>query len=83
MSGLLGGLESTPLPASWRERTRMTYPFGLPEQRLINVDFARGWFRTREIPVVDLQSDTGAGMWSPTRTGRCRQPAPDACRCGG
>jgi hypothetical protein len=60
MSGLLGGLEGTPLPASWRERTRMAYPFGLPEQRRINVDFARGWFRIRKIPVVDLrvQADT-------------------------
>ena len=60
MSGRLGGLEGTPLPASWRERTRMAYPFGLPEQRLVNVDFARGWFRIRQIPVVDLQvqSDT-------------------------
>lgn len=60
MSGLLGGLEGAPLPASWRARTRMAYPFGLPEQRLINVNFAQGWFRIRQIPVVDLQvqSDT-------------------------
>src|SRR5205085_396973 len=33
MSGLLGGLERTPLPAGWRERTRLAYPFDLPEQR--------------------------------------------------
>jgi hypothetical protein len=60
MSGLLGGLEGTPLPASWRKRTRMAYPFGLPKQRLINIDFTLGWFRIRQIPVVDLQvqSDT-------------------------
>jgi len=70
MSGRLGGLEGTPLPASWRERTRMAYPFSLPEQRLINVDFARGWFRIRQIPVVDLQvqSDTylACGLLSET-----------------
>jgi hypothetical protein len=60
MSGLLGGLEGAPLPTSWRTRTRMAYPFGLPKQRLINIDVARGWFRIRKIPVVDLQvqSDT-------------------------
>jgi hypothetical protein len=58
MSGLLGGLEVTPLPARWREHTRMAYPFGLPKQRLINVDFTLGWFRIRQIPVVDLQVQT-------------------------
>jgi hypothetical protein len=70
MSGLLGGLEGAPLPASWRERTHMAYPFGLPKQRLINVDFALGWFRIRQIPVVDLQvqSDTylACGLLSET-----------------
>jgi len=48
----------------------MAYPFGLPEQRLVNVDFARGWFRIRQIPVVDLQvqSDTylACGLLSET-----------------
>ena len=70
MSGLLGGLEGTPLPASWRARARMAYPFGLPKQRLINIDFALGWFRIRQIPVVDLQvqSDTylACGLLSET-----------------
>jgi hypothetical protein len=70
MSGLLGGLENTPLPASWRKRTRMAYPFGLPRQRLINIDFTLGWFRIRKIPVVDLQvqSDTylACGLLSET-----------------
>ncbi|HMA10393.1 MAG TPA: c-type cytochrome, partial [Steroidobacteraceae bacterium] len=60
MSGLLGGLDDAPLPASWRDRTRLAYPVGLPQQRLINLDFALGWFRIRQIPVVDLrvQADT-------------------------
>jgi hypothetical protein len=70
MSGLLGGLEGAPLPPGWRERTRMAYPFGLPQQRLINLDFAQGWFRIRQIPVVDLrvQSDTylACGLLSET-----------------
>jgi Cytochrome c len=60
MSGLLGGLERTPLPAGWRDRTQLAYPVDLPQGRLINIDFALGWFRIRQIPVVDLrvQADT-------------------------
>ncbi|MGA7178360.1 MAG: cytochrome c [Thiobacillaceae bacterium] len=60
LSGLMGGLERAPLPTGWRDRTQLAYPVGLPEQRLINVDFALGWFRIRQIPVVDLrvQADT-------------------------
>ena len=33
MSGLMGGLENSPLPAPWRLRTRMAYPFDLPQNR--------------------------------------------------
>ena len=60
MSGTLGGLENAPLPANWRSDTDLAYPVGLPAQRLINLDFALGWFRIRKIPVVDLrvQADT-------------------------
>lgn len=60
LSGLLGGLESAPLPASWRQRAAMTYPFDLPDRRRVRVDFALGWFRARRIPVVaeQVQVDT-------------------------
>jgi mono/diheme cytochrome c family protein len=60
MSGLMGGLERSPLPPSWRERTRVAYPFDLPEGRRVRVDYARGWFAIRKIPVVaeQLQADT-------------------------
>jgi len=60
MSGLMGGLEQAPLPESWRERTRLAYPFELPEQRRVNVDFAFGWFAIHHIPVVSeqVQADT-------------------------
>ena len=60
LSGLMGGLERAPLPQSWRARTRLAYPFALPEQRLVGVDFAFGWFRIRKIPVVaeQVQADT-------------------------
>ena len=60
MSGLMAELEHAPLPASWRSRTRLAYPFDLPERRRVRVDFALGWFRIRQIPVVatQVQADT-------------------------
>jgi hypothetical protein len=60
MSGLMGGMERSPLPPSWRERTRLAYPFALQEQRRVNVDYAFGWFKIRRIPVIaeQVQADT-------------------------
>ncbi|HHX4053599.1 c-type cytochrome [Burkholderia contaminans] len=60
MSGLLGGLDSTPLPTSWRAVTRVAYPFDLPEGRRVRVDYAFGWFTIRKIPMVapQVQADT-------------------------
>ena len=60
MSGLMGGLERSPLPSGWRERTRIAYPFDLPDKRRVRVDFPLGWFRIRHIPVVaeQVQADT-------------------------
>ena len=60
MSGRMGGLEHSPLPAAWRDATRMAYPFELPDRRRVRVDFALGWFRIRQIPVVaeQMQADT-------------------------
>ncbi len=59
-SGLMGGLEDTPLPAAWRAATHLTYPFDLPEQRRVRMDFPLGWFHVRHIPVVAerVQTDT-------------------------
>lgn len=60
MSGLMGGLERSPLPSSWRGRTRLAYPSDLPEQRRTRVNYALGWFRIRHVPVVaeQVQADT-------------------------
>lgn len=60
VSGLMGGLERAPLPTSWRERARMTYPFDLPDQRRVRMNFPLGWFGVRHIPVVAerVQTDT-------------------------
>lgn len=70
MSGLLGGLERSPLPASWRSHTRVTYPFDLPERRRVRVDYALGWMSIRRIPVVaeQVQADTylACGLLSET-----------------
>jgi hypothetical protein len=60
VSGLMGGLEHAPLPAAWRERVRMTYPYELPEQRELRVTYALRWFAIRNIPLVDepMQANT-------------------------
>jgi hypothetical protein len=60
LSGQMGGLERSPLPSGWRSRIRLAYPFALPDQRRVNVDYAFGWFAIRRIPVVDeqVQADT-------------------------
>ena len=60
MSGLMGGLDRTPLPAGWRGVTRLAYPVDLPERRRVRVDYALGWFAIRRIPVVaeQTQADT-------------------------
>jgi hypothetical protein len=60
LSGLLGGLEGTPLPAAWRARAVMTYPFDLPDRRGVRLDYPLGFFRFHHIPIVaeQVQSDT-------------------------
>jgi hypothetical protein len=60
ISGLMGGLERAPLPPGWRDKVRLAYPVDLPDRRRVRVDYARGWFAMRHIPVVDeqLQADT-------------------------
>jgi hypothetical protein len=60
MSGMMAGLDSSPLPPGWRIRTHLAYPFDLPERRRVPVDYALGWFAIRHIPVVDeqVQADT-------------------------
>jgi hypothetical protein len=54
-SGLMGGLENTPLPAAWRSVTHLAYPAELPDKRLIGAEFALGWMRHYRIPVQDAQ----------------------------
>lgn len=60
LSGLMGKLEDAPLPAAWRSVARLTYPFDLPDQRKVRMNFPLGWFKVRHIPVVAerVQTDT-------------------------
>jgi mono/diheme cytochrome c family protein len=60
LSGLMGGLEHSPLPSSWRAHAQMAYPVDLPDRRVVRVDYPLGWFRFRHIPVVaeQVQADT-------------------------
>ncbi|HEY4970295.1 MAG TPA: hypothetical protein VII35_10340, partial [Steroidobacteraceae bacterium] len=60
VSGLMGGLEHMPLPASWHGRTRIAYPFDLPDRSRVRVSLPLAWFSIRKIPVVaeQVQLDT-------------------------
>jgi hypothetical protein len=60
ISGLMGGMESTPLPGPWRSVTRLTYPLDLPDSRRVQMNFPLGWFHVRHISVVAerIQTDT-------------------------
>ncbi len=58
LSGLMSGLEKSPVPAAWRERALMTYPFDLPSRRGVRLDYPLGWFAFRHIPLVAEQTQT-------------------------
>ena len=60
LSGLMGGLERSPLPASWRGRSIMTCPFDPPGRRGVRLDYPLGWFSSRHIRIVaeQVQTDT-------------------------
>jgi hypothetical protein len=70
LSGLMAGLAGASLPQDWRGVARMTYPFDLPERRVVRVDYALGWFALRHIPLVteQVQVDTylACGLLSET-----------------
>jgi hypothetical protein len=52
VSGLMGGLERAPLSAAWRARALITYPYALPDERGLRLDYPLGWFHFNQIPVV-------------------------------
>ncbi len=52
LSGLMGDMESAPLPAAWRPRVHMSYPIDLPQRRLARMNFPYGWFKVQHLPVT-------------------------------
>ena len=60
VSGLMGGLEHAPLPAPWRPRAQIAFPFDLPDRSRVRLDYPLGWFSIRRIPVIaeQVQVDT-------------------------
>jgi cytochrome c553 len=60
LSGLMGGLEAIPLPASWRGVARLAYPFDTADHRGAQVNYPLGWFSLRKIPIdaPQVQVDT-------------------------
>jgi hypothetical protein len=52
LSGLMGGLEKSPLNGSWRRNARMAYPLELPSRRSVFLNYPLGWFRIQHIPIV-------------------------------
>ena len=81
VSGIMGGLEKAPMPASWRARSLMTYPFDLPESRKVRMNFPLAWFKSRQIPVVAerVQTDTyvACGILAETLTEMLDSFVPD------
>ena len=73
ISGLMGGLENSPVPPSWRATARLTYPFDLPDQRRVRMDFPFMWFKVHQMPVIDerVQTDTylACGILAETLSG--------------
>jgi len=60
VSGVMGGLEQAPLAPEWRSLARITYPYALPDERSLRLNYPLGWFHLRRIPVVAerVQVDT-------------------------
>jgi hypothetical protein len=60
VSGLMGGLEKTPLAAPWRALAQMTYPLDLPANRAVRMNYPLSWFQIQHVPVVAerVQTDT-------------------------
>jgi hypothetical protein len=51
VSGLMSGMESAPVPASWRASTVLAYPAELPDKRSVPMTHPLGWMRIKGIAV--------------------------------
>jgi hypothetical protein len=72
VSELLGGLENTPIPASWRPVVHMSYPLELPELRKARMNFPLVWLKICNIPLLDelpqANADLACGILAETTT---------------
>ncbi len=50
LSGLMADLENTPLAAGWRDRTRLSYVFDLPDARRSRMVLAKSWLKIHGVP---------------------------------
>jgi hypothetical protein len=49
----MSGGDALVLPAAWRERVALAYPYELPEQRVGNLVGLRSWLSLAKLPLVD------------------------------
>jgi ABC-type branched-subunit amino acid transport system substrate-binding protein len=59
LSAILGGLEQTPVPAAWKARALMAYPYELPQNREARMAQLRAWLHAHGLSPVDdtVQAD--------------------------
>jgi hypothetical protein len=55
VSGLMGGLERSPVPPAWRSHAKIAYPVDLPDRRSLRLRYPLSWFSIHHIEVVDEQ----------------------------
>lgn len=63
-SGRLAGAELTAIPAKWKVVAHVVYPYALPEQRALSLQYFKYWLTTRKITLVDeaMQSEVYFGL---------------------
>ncbi|MBI2959062.1 MAG: c-type cytochrome, partial [Betaproteobacteria bacterium] len=59
LSAMLGGGEQAPLPAKWKPRALMAYPYELPQERAASTARLHAWLGARGLPARDeaVQAD--------------------------
>ena len=50
LSGLMADMENTPLPSGWRDKSRLSYVFDLPDARRSRLVLAHSWLRIHGVP---------------------------------
>jgi hypothetical protein len=58
-SAVLAKAEHAPLPADWKARSHLVYPYELPEKRELNLAYFHAWLNINKLPLVDeaMQSE--------------------------